>query len=263
MTQSVKRPDGTRFKDETIVTRLMHQNAFLYQCEEYKIANDAFKGLKADYKATKKSKDANKTARQIALHNQIENDKKPLLAAQNMFHRAMFSLLELRTKLYVKCALGSNNELLVEDANGKHAACLIADTRSAGVALAKKEGLVQTRETAETSTATEEPKVQALSAVNANTARPVIDSLMRMIESGKLPIEAPIASDDSIAPTDQNQIAELALVFVKSIDAKSLAKSPELKGTLSQIALPLILMLNIRTRDELVKLARSAPNYPA
>ena len=261
MTQTVTRPDGSKFKDTSIVTRLMHQNAFLSQCEEYKLANEAFKGLKADYKATKKAKDADKTSRLIILNNQIENDKKPLLAAQNMFHRAMFSLYKLRADKYVKCALGVNNELLVETSDAKHTSCLLLDTRSAGNDLLKAAKIVKTRDTSEQPD--EAPKVEALSAVNAQTARPIIDKLTSIVMKGNLPIEAPIAAEGSVTPTDQNQFAELALAFVRSIDAKSLVKSPELKGTLSQMAVPLMLLLNVKTRDEMVKLARSAPNYAA
>jgi hypothetical protein len=261
MTQTVTRPDGTKFKDTSIHTRLMHQNAFLSQCEEYKLANAAFEGLRADYKATKKGKDANKTSRLITLNSQIENDRKPLVAAQNMFHRAMFSLYKLRAENYVKCALGPNNELLVETHDAKHAECLISDTRAAGNDLLKKAGFIKTREQPETPK--DEPKVEALSAVNAATARPIIDKLTSMVMNGKLPIEAPEVAEGSVAPTDQNQVAEFALAFVRSLDAKALVKSPELKGTLSQIAVPLMLLLNVKTRDEMVKLARRAPNYAA
>jgi len=260
MTQRVEK-DGKKFTDPNIATRLMIQNGFLMQSDDFKTAKLALDGAKAELKEETKKKSPN-VSRVTELTLAIENDARPLLAAQQMFHRAMYSLYFLRTKMFVKCAVGINNELLVETHEAKHETHLVANTRSAGLDALKKANLVTTRNRPNTTGASETPNsnVQALSAVNAQTARPIVERLEKMIESGKLPIDAPVAAEGSDAALDLNKMAELSLVFVRSIDAKMLAKSAELKGTLSQIAVPLMLLLNVKTREEMIKLARTAQN---
>jgi hypothetical protein len=260
MTQRVEDANGNKRTDTSVETRLMIQNGFLMQSAEFKTAKLALDGAKAELKEETKKKSPN-VARVTELTLQIENDARPLLAAQQMFHRAMHSLFYMRNRGIVKCALGANNELLIETHEAKHETHNVGNTRSAGLDELKKQKLVLTRNRPNTNGANETPvaNVQALSAVNAQTARPIVDRLEKMIEAGKLPVDAPVSAEGNDAALDLNKLAELSLTFVRSLDAKHL-KSAELRGTLSQIALPLMLLLNVKTREEMIKLSRSAPN---
>jgi len=241
--------DGVKRIDKNIGTRAKIAQAFLSRSAEYKNALDAFNATQLELKEANKAKpkDALKITR---LDFSVIDQKKPLDAAYQMFHRALQSLYECRRDGYINVSLGKSNELMVTSKDGETKLFSAATIRKAG-----NDALVTAKLVTQRGARKKTAPVNALTAVDANTAKPVITSIGSMLDAETF--NPPIETESETA-IDQNDLAELALRCVLKLNGA--AKNAELKGTLSQIAVAIMPMLNAKTLDAVQKIAKQAAN---
>jgi hypothetical protein len=244
--------DGVKRIDKNIGTRAKIAQAFLSRSVEYKNALDAFNATQAELKEANKAKpkDALKITK---LDFSVIDQKKPLDAAYQMFHRALQSLYECRRDGYIKVSLGKSNELMVTSKEGETKLFSAATIRKAG-----NDALVTAKLVTQRGARKKTAPVNALTAVDANTAKPVINSIGSMLDAETF---NPPITTDSENVVDQNDLAELALRCVLKINGKGNGEGmDELKGTLSQLIVAVMPMLNVKTFDAVQKMVKKAAN---
>jgi hypothetical protein len=228
--QSVVDPKtGKKRRDASIPTRSKIATAFLSRNEEYKASVEALAAVKAEYKRIKKVKPVDHIKASL-LSTQIENDAKPINAAYQKVHRAFQATYYCRVAGYINVRLGPSNQLLVTDANGEEKVFSETDVRKAGTEDLTKEGLVTPRAARGKNGNGE---VKALSAVDATTAGPIVDALSEMLSNEEF--KPPVTSNDTAVMTIES-IAELALATMIKVTKEDIAKSVDLRSTISDIA---------------------------
>jgi hypothetical protein len=240
--------NGVRKIDKNIPTRAKIAQAYLStRSAEYKTALDALEAAKAELNEADKAKPKN-VLLVTQLDFKVDSLKKPLDAAYQMFHRALTSIYQAKANGYIAVRLGRSNELLVTNATGVEEMFSATSVRKAGNDALVAAKLVQPRGKRKSA------PVTAVSAIDAQNAKPVIASLGNMLEAETFnpPIET-----DSENVIDQNDIAELALRCVMKL---SKTDNAEIKGTVSQIIVTLMPLINAKSFDAVQKIAKQAVN---
>lgn len=244
--QSVTQLDGTSKLDKSIKTRPMILAAFLSTNEEYKLAVDAINAMKSEYKTVKKAK-PHDAVREAELDAMIADALKPIKAVEQKLHRAFIAAYQCRVAGYVSVTIGTANRLMVTAADGKQKQFTETSIRDAGTVELKKLGHIKTKKR---QTKAPEP-VKALSAVDANTALPVLDSLAKLVEANGLPV----TSEDKLS---LERIAVFALESVNKVNESKATFSEELRGTLSDIAVAVFAALKVKSLKEVTDISKKA-----
>jgi hypothetical protein len=138
------------------------------------------------------------------------------------------------------------NALLITDAAGVEKPMTATNVRKQGTDALKKEGYVKTRKP-------RAPKTEALSKVDAQTAKPVMESLINMFEAETF--NPPVESDDPLI-VSKCDMATQALAISYKLTLEDATGNPVLRSTVSQTIVELMRVIGAKSVSDVTKAIR-------